>query len=91
MTVLDDSPRATYAPRLQRRHEIVTTGGMDGVLCVADALRDTGFPIRDFAVDVRDGVPYSSVTCTVSVTNDESAVFEERISALSAVIAVEPC
>ena len=37
MTVLDDSPRSTYAPRLQRRHEIVTTGGMDGVLCVADA------------------------------------------------------
>jgi hypothetical protein len=91
MTVLDDSPRSTYAPRLQRRHEIVTTGGMDGVLCVADALRDTGFPVRDFAVDVRDGVPYSSVTCTVSVTSDESSTLEERISALPGVIAIEPC
>ncbi len=89
MTVIDS--HTTYSPRLQRRHEIVTTGGMDGVLCVADALRDTGFPVRDFAVDVRDGVPYSSVTCTVSVTNAESAAFEELISALPAVIAVEPC
>lgn len=89
MTVIDS--RTTYAPRLQRRHEIVTTGGMDGVLRIADALRDTGFPVRDFAVDVRDGVPYSSVTCTVSVTNAESTLFEERISALPAVIAVEPC
>jgi hypothetical protein len=89
MTVIASRP--TYAPRLQRRHEIVTTGGMDGVLRVADALRDTGFPVRDFAVDVRDGVPYSSVTCTVSVTTAESAVLEERMSALPAVIAVEPC
>jgi hypothetical protein len=91
MTVLDDSPRSPYAPRLQRRHEIVTTGGMDGVLRVADALRDTGFPVRDFAVDVREGVPYSSVTCTVSVTADESATLEERISLLPAVVAIEPC
>jgi hypothetical protein len=91
MTVLDDSPRSTYAPRLQRRHEIVTTGGMDGLLCLTDALRESGFPIRDFTVEVHDGVPYSSVTCTVSVTNDESIEFERRISALPTVVAIEPC
>jgi hypothetical protein len=89
MTVLDDSPRSTYAPRLQRRHEIVTIGGMAGALCVGDALRECGYPVRDFAVDVRDGVPYGSVTCTVAVTDAESAAFAERIGALSAVIAIE--
>ncbi len=90
MTVLHASPRPTYAPRLQRRHEIVTTGGMDGVLRVGDALRECGYPVRDFAVDVRDGVPYSSVTCTVSLTADESASFADLIGALPAVLSVEP-
>ncbi|MCO1655838.1 hypothetical protein [Pseudonocardia humida] len=90
MTVLDDSPRSTYAPRLQRRHEIVTTGGMDGVLCVGDALRECGYPVRDFTVEVHDGVPYSSVLCTVSVTADESETFTERIGALPAVVSVGP-
>ncbi|HZG89591.1 MAG TPA: hypothetical protein VEZ42_05200 [Pseudonocardia sp.] len=90
MTVLAHSPRSTYSPRLQRRHEIVTTGGMNGVLCVGDALRQCGYPVRDFAVDVRDGVPYSSVTCTVSLTADESASFAELIGALPAVLSVEP-
>ena len=41
---------------------------MDGVLRIGAALRSCGFPVRDFTVDVRDGVPYSSVTCTVSLT-----------------------
>ena len=91
MTVLDDHPRTSWIPRLPRRHEIVTTGGMDGVLRVADALRDTGFPVRDFAADVRDGVPYSSITCTVSVTRDESEIFAARLGALPSVVSVEPC
>ena len=91
MTVLGQSPRPTWVPRLQRRHEIVTTGGMDGVLRVGAALRACGFPVRDFAADVRDGVPYSSVTCTVSVTNDESAAFTEQMGALPAVVSVAPC
>ena len=90
MTILDVSPRATYAPRLQRRHEIVTTGGMDGVLCIGDALRECGFPVRDFTVEVHEGVPYSSVLCTVSVTDAESTTFTECISALPAVVSVDP-
>ena len=89
MTVLDDSPRSRYAPRLQRRHEIVTTGGTAGALCVGDALRECGYPVRDFTVEVRDGVPYGSVSCTISATDAESAAFAERIAALPAVIAVE--
>jgi hypothetical protein len=91
MTVLDHSPRSTWAPRLQRRHEIVTTGGIDGVLRIGAALRASGFPVRDFTVDVRDGVPYSSVTCTVSLTSAESATFAERMGELPTVVSVAPC
>jgi hypothetical protein len=91
MSLLDHSPRTTWTPRLQRRHEIVTTGGMNGVLCVGTTLRDCGFPVRDFTVDVRDGVPYSCVTCTVSLTIAETAGFAERIGALPGVVSVSPC
>lgn len=89
MTVLDDRPRTGWTPRLPRRHEIVTTGGMAGVLDIGAALHASGFPVRDFTVDVRDGVPYSSITCTVSITRDESALFAERIGALPGVVAVD--
>lgn len=91
MTVLDDSPRTTWTPRTPRRHEIVTTGGIEGVLRVGDALRAGGYPVRDFAADVRDGVPYSSVTCTVSLTRSEEVAFAELMGTLPAVISVEPC
>ena len=82
MTVLDHSPRTGYAYRMQRRHEIVTVGGMDAVLRVGDALRHLGFPIREFAVDVRDGVPYSCVTCTVSLTAEEYDAFPAMLCCL---------
>ena len=91
MTVLDDRPRTSWTPRLPRRHEIVTTGGMAGVLDIGAALHACGFPVRDFTVDVRDGVPYSSITCTVSITPDESATFARRMGALPMVISVQPC
>ena len=91
MTVLHHSPRNAWAPRLQRRHEIVTTGGMQGVLDIGTALRACGFPVREFAVEVRDGVPYSSVTCTVSLTPDECTTFADRLGAVPAVVSVEPC
>lgn len=91
MTVIDDAPRTTYAPRLARRHEIVTTGGMDGILRIGDALRACGYAVRDFTADVRDGVPYSSVTCTVSLTSAEAATFADRLGTLPAVVSVEPC
>jgi hypothetical protein len=91
MTVLDHSPRTTWTPRLQRRHEIVTTGGMQGVLDIGTALCACGFPVRDFTVDVRDGVPYSSVTCTVSLTAAECDTFADRLGAVPAVVSVEPC
>jgi hypothetical protein len=90
MTVLDHSPRTGYAYRMQRRHEIVTVGGMDAVLRVGDALRHFGFPIREFAVDVRDGVPYNCVTCTVSLTAEENDAFPAMLNDLADVVSVEP-
>lgn len=90
MTVLDHSPSTGYTYRVQRRLEIVTIGGMDAVIRVADTLRDSGFPIREFAADMRDGVPYSSVTCTVSLTHAESDAFPAMLSSLDEVVTVQP-
>lgn len=90
MTILDHSPRPSYVPRLHRRHEIVTTGGVEGVLRIGAALATCGYPVRDFAADVREGVRYSSVTCTVSLTSAESATFAERLGALPAVVSITP-
>jgi hypothetical protein len=90
MTILDDHRPATYTPRLHRRHEIVTTGGMAGALRAGEALAACGFPVRDFAVDVREGVPYSSVTCTVSLTSAESELFADHILSCPTVVAVDP-
>ena len=69
MTVLDPFPRRTadWQPRLERRHEIVTTGGMAGVLRVGAALTTCGYQVHEFVADVQDGVPYASVTCTAPV------------------------
>jgi hypothetical protein len=75
---------------MQRRHEIVTVGGMDAVLRVGDALRHLGFPIREFAVDVRDGVPYCCVMCTVSLTAEENDAFPAMLNDLPDVVSVEP-
>jgi hypothetical protein len=91
MNTLDQSPRATVpAFRTHRRHEIVTTGGMEAVLRVGAALRATGYPVGDFSVEVRDGVPYSCVTCTVALTSAESESFSARMGALDEVVAVDP-
>jgi hypothetical protein len=94
MTVLDHRPRSDrtasdWAPRLHRRHEIVTTGGMGGALHVGAALQTCGYPVRDFAVEVREGIVYSTVTCTVSLTPAEAEIFAERLRELPAVIAVD--
>ncbi|SHK86630.1 hypothetical protein SAMN05443637_113134 [Pseudonocardia thermophila] len=91
MSVIDERPRTTWTPRMHRRHEIVITDGMEGVLRVGAALADCGFPVRDFAAEVREGVPYSSITCTVSLTGSECETFSQRLSAMPNVIAVTPC
>jgi hypothetical protein len=90
MTVLDHSPRPALLARPHRRHEIVTSDGMAGVLRIGAALTTCGFAVRDFAADVRDGVCYSSVTCTVALTSAESGPFEQRLAAVPGVVSVDP-
>ena len=92
MTVLDHhSPRRTpeWQPRLDRRHEIVTTGGMEGVLRIGAVLTTCGYQVHEFVADVQDGVPYGSVTCTVALTTAEAALFAEQLRVVPAVIAVD--
>jgi hypothetical protein len=96
MTVLDHFPRnnvsratGDWQPRLHRRHEIVTTGGMAGVLRVGAALSTCGYQVHEFVADVQDGVPYGSVTCTVALRADETALFAERLREVPTVIAVD--
>jgi len=97
MTVLDHFPRnnvsratGDWQPRLHRRHEIVTTGGMAGVLRVGAALTTCGYQVHEFVADVQDGVPYGSVTCIVALRADETALFAERLREVPTVIAVDP-
>lgn len=87
MTILDEHP--TYVPRLHRRHEIVTTGGIDGIMRVSAILAD--HPVRDFIADVREGVSYGTVTCTVSLTDDECRSLVDRLRAAPWVSSVSPC
>jgi hypothetical protein len=83
MTVLDHFPRRTgdWQPRLHRRHEIVTTGGMAGVLSVGMALTTCGYQVHEFVADVQDGV---------ALRADETALFAERLREVPTVIAVDP-
>ena len=91
MTVLDHFPSRTgdWQPRLHRRHEIVTTGGMEGVLRIGAALSTCGYQVHEFVADVQDGVPYGSVTCTVALTEAELGLFAERLREVPTVIAVD--
>lgn len=81
---------ADIAARMPRRHTVVTEDGMAGVMRVATALQGCGRPLREFAVDVREGVPYGSVTCTMSMTPSEAEHFEDRMLAMPWVLAVDP-
>lgn len=78
------------ASRMPRRHTVVTGGGLDGVMEVATALQTCGRTLSEFAVDVRDGVAYSSVTCTMSMTPSECDEFARRMLDMPGVIAVDP-
>ena len=78
------------ASRMPRRHTVVTSDGMDGVMRVATALQSCGRILREFCVDVREGVAYGSVTCTMSMTPAEADEFESRMLAMPCVLAVDP-
>jgi len=89
MTLLDDR-RPSPGFRMHRRYEIVVSGGLTGALGAAETLRDCGLPVRDFSVEVREGIPYSSVFATVSMTDAEAPAFADRLRAHPSVLAVDP-
>ncbi len=62
-----------------------------GALAAAELLRDSGLPVRDFSVEVREGIPYSSVFATMSMTDGEAPpAFADRMLAHPVVLAVDP-
>ena len=86
----DSGGAADIAARMPRRHTVVTSDGMEGVMQVATALQTCGRTLREFCVDVRDGIAYSSVTCTMSMTPAEADEFGARLLAMPCVLAVDP-
>ena len=90
MTLLDDRRPSDTGFRMYRRYEITVSGGLGGALQAAELLRDCGLPVRDFSVEVREGVPYSSVFATMSMTVREAPDFADRMLAHPMVLAVDP-
>ncbi|MHA6795378.1 hypothetical protein ACVGVM_17965 [Pseudonocardia bannensis] len=94
MSLTADATHGTFsdiASRIHRRHTVVTSGGMDGVLRVAALLQSSGYHVRDFSADVREGVIYSSLSCTISMTASEAQAFADRVLSISSVVSVDPC
>jgi hypothetical protein len=89
MSITIDHPSTTGA-RILRRHTIITTQGMDGVLTIAAELRSCGSLVKEMHVDVREGVGCSELTCSVSMTAEEADQFATALRALPAVASVDP-
>lgn len=83
-TTVRDRPMRTH-----RRHTIVTSDGFDGVTRVAAVLRECGYRVRDFSADVHEGVVHTPLTCTVSLTADESEQFVDRLCQEPSVVSVD--
>ena len=81
MTVLDHFPRRTadWQPRLHRRHEIVTTGGMAGVLRVGAALTTCGYQVHESSPTSRTASPTARSPAWSRSRADETALFAERL------------
>jgi hypothetical protein len=77
--------------RTPRRHAVVLSGGVEGVSRVAGALVAFGCRVCDLAVEVRDGVGLSSLTCTVATTSVEADHLAERLRSVPGVVAVDAC
>lgn len=83
------SPYRTPSFLARRRIATYFTGGTDGILTLVSALRQRGFKVHDLSVDVRDGVPESSMVCTVMVTNDDIELLLDHLRDLPSVVSSE--
>ncbi|MPY80430.1 MAG: hypothetical protein GEV04_18625 [Actinophytocola sp.] len=85
------SYRAPSSPSFLARRRVATyfTGGTDGILPLVSALQQRGFKVHDLSVDIRDGVPESSMVCTVMVTNDDIDLLLDHLRDLPSVVSSE--
>ena len=80
MTVLDDFPAVPrLAVRLHRRHEIVTTAGMAGVLSVGMASRPATTRFTSSSPTSRTASPTARSPALSRSAPDETALFAERL------------
>ncbi|MDT7616343.1 MAG: hypothetical protein QOC85_1030 [Streptomyces sp.] len=76
--------------RSHRCYTAHVTGGIDGVLRVAMIIRNRGYRLRDFSVDVHEGVLETPVRLTAMVTPDEGRLLLARLRRLPAVVSADP-
>lgn len=79
------------AMRMHRRHAIVTTDGIEGVSRVTALLRASDYRVRGFTADVREGIAFSTLTCTVSLTPAEADTFVNHLLLEPSVVSVDRC
>jgi hypothetical protein len=76
-----------------RSHRCFTahvTGGIDGVVRVALVMRNRGYRLRDFSVEVHEGVAETPVRLTAVVTPDEGRLLLDRLRRLPSVVSADP-
>ena len=89
MTV--DTVAKQHQPALPVERTFTThvTSGLDGAVRVAMLLRGRNYRVRDFAIDVREGVVFSEVRATVAVTAAEAELLLQRLRRLPAVVSAQ--
>ncbi|GAA5120905.1 hypothetical protein [Haloechinothrix salitolerans] len=83
------TPSSTPSFLARRRIATYFTGGTNGVLTLVTALQQRGFTVHDMSVDIRDGVPESSMVCTVMVTSTDIDLLLEHLRDLPSVVSSE--
>lgn len=75
--------------RVHHSYAVHTADGFDGVARITSLLRQRAYRVRDLAADIRDDHERTTLTCTVAVTAEEAALFEQRLLRVPSVITVE--
>ena len=74
---------------VERTFTTHVTSGLDGAVRVAMLLRGRNYRVRDLAIDVREGVVFSEVRATVTVTAAEGGLLLQRLRRLPAVVSAQ--
>ncbi|GAA4529142.1 hypothetical protein [Amycolatopsis samaneae] len=82
-------PAARAAMPVRRRIATYFLGGAGEVPHLIGALTQHGCRVHELSVDIRDGVPESSMVCAVLVAADETEILLDRLRRLPAVASAE--